>query len=251
MLNDRRTLCRLMLTLAFVAPISAWAQVPSSPPAPVTINGVVSDQTGRGIPDVEVSLPVLKLLVRTDSAGRFRFADLPPAAYFIRARRVGFHPNDGRLPPNLGPRLMRIVMTPTDVTLDTVVVREKCAPRGYAGFVCRQNANGGGAFLDAAAIDSTKSELLGDLFIDRPHFRVTVNPRSGYKYPSLSDHTCLVTLVDGIPAASTNPLPVYARQIVGVEIYDKPMDAPKAYQQYTWKGREPCGLIVYWTSRSR
>ena len=217
----------------------------------MTINGIVTDQTGRGLPDVEVSISVLKLLVKTDSLGQFRFTDIAPGAHYIRARRVGFRPNDGRLPPNLGAQFMRIIMTPTSVTLDAVVVREKCEPRGYAGFICRQNARGGGAFLDAAAIDSTKAELAGDLFIDRPHFLVNVNPRNGLKYPSLKDHTCLTTLVDGIPASSTNPLPIYARQIVGVEIYDKPMDAPKNYERYSWKGREPCGLIVYWTSRSR
>ena len=146
---------------------------------------------------------------------------------------------------------MRVVMTPTDVTLDTVVVREKCQARGYAGFLCRQKAGGGGAFLDAVGIDSTRAELVGDLFIDRPHFRVEVNPRNGLKYPSLSDHTCLTTLVNGVPAGPTNPTPIYARQIVGVEIYDKPMDAPKAYEQYSWRGRAPCGLIVYWTSRNQ
>ena len=244
-------LIRLAVSAFVLTATTGRVQAQSTAPAPVTINGIVSDPTGRGLPDVEVSVPALKLLVKTDSAGQFRFADIVPGAHYIRARRVGFRPSDVRLPPNLGGRLMRIIMTPTDVSLDTVVVREKCQPRGYAGFVCRQNAHGGGAFLDAAAIDSTGAELLGDLFIDRPHFRVNVNPRNGLKYPSLSDRTCLTTLVDGIPASSTNPLPIYARQIVGVEIYDKPLDVPKNYETYSWKGRAPCGLLVYWTSRSR
>ena len=50
---------------------------------------VVGDST-RAVADVEVALVPTLRAVRTDSAGAFRFVDVAPGSYTLRARRVGF-----------------------------------------------------------------------------------------------------------------------------------------------------------------
>ena len=72
---------------------------------------------------------------------------------------------------------------------------------------------------------------------------------------------CLNALINGRPLAVTNPLPRFATELLGVEIYASPRDVPTEYQRYVWQGDarqtttfahdrmdQPCSLVVYWTT---
>ena len=61
-----------------------------------TITGTVTDSSGAVIPDATVTIenPVsgLKRSVKTDSAGQYRFTNLPFNPYHLVARATGFSP---------------------------------------------------------------------------------------------------------------------------------------------------------------
>jgi hypothetical protein len=73
----------LAIVLPFVA--SGAQQV-----APRTIAGIVRDTSGKAIDSVEVLILGRKSSARTDSAGRFRIANVDSGHYTIRARRIGY-----------------------------------------------------------------------------------------------------------------------------------------------------------------
>jgi hypothetical protein len=55
-----------------------------------TFSGVIVDSTQHPIADLEVSIPRLGIVTRTDSGGRFRLEGLPPGTHQVVARRVGY-----------------------------------------------------------------------------------------------------------------------------------------------------------------
>lgn len=56
------------------------------------LTGMVTDSAARPLSNVEVAIPTLKLLTRTDSAGQFRIADITPGIHAVVVRRVGYGP---------------------------------------------------------------------------------------------------------------------------------------------------------------
>ncbi|MGH9721724.1 MAG: carboxypeptidase regulatory-like domain-containing protein, partial [Bryobacteraceae bacterium] len=83
--NDVR-LC-IAIALAAFAP-ALWAQFTSS------VNGTVADQTGAVVPEVRLALTNVQTGVTIDTAcnaaGIYRFPDLPPGRYRLRASKTGF-----------------------------------------------------------------------------------------------------------------------------------------------------------------
>jgi hypothetical protein len=62
-----------------------------------TIRGQVADETGAGVPEVEVSAESTQLIggqrhAQTDRGGYYTLIDLPPGAYEVTATRTGFAP---------------------------------------------------------------------------------------------------------------------------------------------------------------
>jgi hypothetical protein len=88
------------------------------------LTGVVVD-SARGMPiaDAEVSLPDLKRNVVTDSAGRFRIAEIPAGAYHILFHRLGFREADVTFRFAVGDTIdRRIILGATATVLDSVRV---------------------------------------------------------------------------------------------------------------------------------
>jgi TonB family protein len=77
------------LLLAIALPVAAAIQ--ATPPAP---SGRIADPSGRPLPDATVLLTSLTTEAtyetRSDAAGLFRFADVPPGEYLMSARYPGF-----------------------------------------------------------------------------------------------------------------------------------------------------------------
>lgn len=57
-----------------------------------SVNGHVTDDQGRPLPGVEVTLVPGGAFARTDRDGRFRIYDVPWAAYELRLRHLGYSP---------------------------------------------------------------------------------------------------------------------------------------------------------------
>ncbi|MEO7457963.1 MAG: carboxypeptidase-like regulatory domain-containing protein [Gemmatimonadaceae bacterium] len=86
-----------------VAPIAAMAQDPvrlpgvvvkakPNPPGPKLFAGTVKDTLANPLEGVEVTIPRLQKRVFTKDDGTFRFDDVKPGKYSMRARKVGYAP---------------------------------------------------------------------------------------------------------------------------------------------------------------
>lgn len=85
----------------FLFSSAAGQQIPQQRPARASIQGLVTDERGRGLPGAEVALKsdsreVARTLTTGD--GVFRFTDLPPGEYVLSIARGGYAPlNQGGL----------------------------------------------------------------------------------------------------------------------------------------------------------
>ncbi|MDB4917950.1 MAG: hypothetical protein JWM95_5594 [Gemmatimonadetes bacterium] len=222
------------------------------------IAGIVRNDSGRVLSGADVTLRPTEKRTKTDSAGRFEFGELAPGTYTVRARRLGNDPREAevQLRADTMARLSLTLKT-RRVVLDTVlVVGATCSAVTYEGFLCRRRNNGHGQFLDFTAIDSLDSGYagLGDVFRNLKGFRVEVD-RNGSRRPIATEGwKCLASVVNGREVSRANPLPAQLDEVIAVEIYASPNDAPEAYQRMVWtdtRGRTPsrrCSLVVYWTS---
>src|SRR5262249_53310457 len=57
-----------------------------------TIGGTVTDSSGHPVATAQISVDGAALHASTDSAGRFRLADVPPGAITLRVKRIGYFP---------------------------------------------------------------------------------------------------------------------------------------------------------------
>jgi hypothetical protein len=67
-------------------------KAPIEQPGPRALAGIVRDTFALPIDSVEISIPDLKRRVATDGSGKFRFDDIKPGKYDVRARKIGYAP---------------------------------------------------------------------------------------------------------------------------------------------------------------
>lgn len=114
-----------------------------------TLAGVVQDTTGQPLALVEVTVALeIPRTVRTDSAGAFRLADLPPGVHRVSFRRIGFVPAAWDLTVPAGSaRTVTVLLESQPPLLDTVVVTAPEVSPGLArvGFYDRKRQRDVGA----------------------------------------------------------------------------------------------------------
>lgn len=254
-----------MLVAASLSPLARLAAQKTG-----VINGMVLDGTGRPVAGADVVASADNARTRSDSTGHFEIRNLDAGSYVVRARMVGYLPM--RLTADLGHGgsvTVRFELTRRPAFLDTLVVTatpdNKCPDRSYVGFLCRKGSGKGLYMTDDDIFDKNAREL-GDIFRGVPGFRVELTPTAYGTIPVAKPtraSQCLNALVNGRPVTSTNPLPRWADEMIAVEIYALPSDAPDEYQMYVWgrTGRQSqtyrdhsvaaagdrCSLVVYWT----
>jgi len=215
-----------------------------------SIVGTVTDSAGQPLTNAEVILLTLSRHARTNASGRFVFPGLKAATYEVRARRLGYIPEQGfvRVPKN-DSVVVTFALIARPVVLDTVNVSASCPRFQLAGFECRKR-KGKGVFIDEETLDTAHVRFVYDLFRSIPGFRVwpngRVEPMTGWR--------CMTTIANGNKVSLQNPLPRWPDELLGLEIYANPNDIPPEYSQYSWipaRGRQPpkrCSLSNYWTS---
>ena len=231
------------------------------------IAGVVVDENGHPIPDVQIVASAENARATSDSAGRFEIRNLDGGQYNVRARRIGYLP--ARTTADIshaGRADLHIEMQTRPPILDSVVVLAdgKCPDRAFTGFYCRKRSGKGVYLTDDDIFDKNAREV-GDVFRDVPGFRIELRPSIWGALPtpiSTKGSRCLNALVNGRPPSPTNQMPRFADQMIAVEIYSAASDVPPEYQQYSWGGAgrqtsmydthgaassEHCALVVYWT----
>ena len=251
-----------VLVLSLASGVSALAQHQSGG----TISGTVLDEAGRPIDGADVYAFPEKNRAKSDSTGRFSIGGLPSGFYHVRVRRIGFRPAEVTTDLNTGGHAdVKIELAARPVLLDSVIVQAdgKCIATSFRGFNCRKQ-RGKGIYLTDDDIADKGAIELGEVFRDIDGFRLETRPtRYGPKPSPFSTRGgCINALVNGRPLSLTNPLPLYATDLIAVEIYPTASTAPTEYQRYVWDptirqvspivGRDrtdqPCSLAVYWTS---
>lgn len=82
--------CVFALCWLLAFPALAWSQAAGGGG---TITGQVLERdAGRPVPLAMLDIPGTALAAQGDTAGRFRITNVPPGAYVVRARRLGFQP---------------------------------------------------------------------------------------------------------------------------------------------------------------
>src|SRR5215470_4572566 len=76
------------LIIAAVAAFTKTAAAQETPTA--TLAGFVRDSAGRPVPSAEIVLIGTTYAARSDSAGQFALSNIPPGAYRVWFRRLGF-----------------------------------------------------------------------------------------------------------------------------------------------------------------
>ena len=112
----------LTLILCCAAAASAAAQTPS----PVTVSGIVQDQTGAVLPGATVELVnaggAVVQTVTADNGGAFRFERVAPGQYDLRAGYEGFKPTTTRLRVGTrAPSTQRLVLDLAALTQEITV----------------------------------------------------------------------------------------------------------------------------------
>ncbi|HTE48181.1 MAG TPA: carboxypeptidase regulatory-like domain-containing protein [Gemmatimonadaceae bacterium] len=259
-----RTIAFLVATAVLVAPSRSGAQ---SKPTGGTIAGIVVDDSGRPIADADVFAFPQTPRVHTDSAGRFALTNLDGDFYHVRARHIGFAPGETTTDLSKNGRVeVKIELARRPVVLDSVVVTADgvCPTNSYKGFNCRKHSGKGVYLTDDDLADKGAVEL-GEAFRDVPGFRleIAITPYGRKPKPIPTRGSgCLNALVNGLATGVTNPLPLFATELLAAEIYSRPSEVPSEYQRFIWQrgirqssshmsrdnGSEPCSLVVYWTS---
>jgi hypothetical protein len=226
-----------------------------------TITGTVRDSAQRPVAGADVVAQPGAHRTRTDSAGTFVFVGLGPDRYTVRARKLGYAPEEWDVKLSRGGKVdIQLVLKNTMIALDTITIRadRECSRWTLDGFVCRKRG-ANGVFLDYTDIDEKEPTWTADVFRDIKGFRVDVQP-SQFGPRRVVAHQlrwgCVSTLVNGRLANAAVRVPDNPYDLIAVEAYANPDSVPKEYQEYTWpqgsivrSGR--CSVIVFWTRFAR
>jgi protocatechuate 3,4-dioxygenase beta subunit len=240
---------RLEVDLA-LQDVAVAAAVPPSA-APLLLSGRVVDDTGAPIAEAEIGLMGSPATAVADSAGRFRFADLPPGPYLLSVRRLGFAPR------TISVTLRASASEPVVVRLERQVAT--LAPTTVTGTRGRENyrladfydrkAKASGVFIEQEEIERRRPAQFTDLF--RANTTLTVQrDRTGRQYVEsrlVGTGRCLpAVFIDG----------VYHRQEPGLLDAMAPPDQVRAVEVYNGRASVPgafsrpgtdCGVIAVWT----
>ncbi len=257
-----RSMMSRMLALAVLA--AALPALAGAQPRRGEIAGTVSDSArGPGSPlaDVDVFLRGAARRTRTDSAGRYRFADLESGSYSLIARKVGYKFEEADVVVHAGASVRQDFTMTRRVLLPGVEVtaRAEC-PLGntITGFFCRQQ-RGSGTFLDYPEIDYFGYTYTGELFRHLRGFRVaTRRTADGWMEPVPVRRYCTMYLVDGLVVNGWGAVPVATKDVTAMEVYVRPDTIPPEIRR-EMSFHSPAGLganardcdaVVIWTRRA-
>ena len=253
-MTERTTLALIVGSLCAFAGVPAAAQ-------PLRISGRVhvSGDTARPVIDAELALLPGLRTVRSDSTGAFRFTDVRPGTYTLRARRVGFDvftqdvtvdANQGRIltvdvPMRVGARVLAEV---------SISGRRVMFPAHLAEPYARV-ARGRGAFFTRELIDSLQPWDVSSLLVRIPG--VHVNDRS-IRFTRCDNHGAMPgvpgnvhVFIDGVRQTSYGSIlargaaegirDVVMTSVQLVEVHTSINTIPPEYAD------DACGVILIWS----
>ena len=227
---------------ALLAP-HAGAQRPAA-----ALSGVVKDETGAVIPNVEVSAIKVRAAVRTDSLGRFLLANLPPGPLEFTFRRLAFSPFLMTIDVSAGDTTdVEVTLSTAGVKLPTVTVQGTTEHhRQLDGFEERRR-QGLGHYVTRTEIETRDPLLLSEMMRTIPGTFLVPTGLFGMSVLRFSRRVdCLPTyFVDGMLMRNYNIDDMPVRNVEGIEVYSGTSGLPG---QFVNRMNSPaCGTVVIWT----
>lgn len=236
------------IVATLVAPIliaaSAGAQIRTG-----VIAGLVKDDLGRPVPNVEVTAPKSTKSVRTDSLGEFMLPPLPSGQIELSFRRLPFEPI-----------VLLMHMLPddtTDVEVTLTIVAQKLTAvvvqadpqrfRTLEAFETRRK-QGIGHFITRAEIEDHHPLLLSDMVRRIPGALLFTDQtgRVALRFARVGRNGCSpLFYVDGIQAIGFTIDDMPSGDVEGVELYGGPSGLPPEFNRVTTGPN--CGTVLIWT----
>lgn len=219
-------------------------------PATGAIAGQVRDSAGAPVAAAEVTIAGVARRAVADSAGRFRFDQVPAGQQVVGARRIGFRRTEVSVIVEAGRTAeATIVLGRLAQQLDAVLVE---APRGrrarhLAGFYERKRL-GAGRFITQERIDARQAVSLPELLASElPGVRV-VSTRFVSQGIRLRSQSCApLVWIDGspAPAAEFDLSTIQPSTVSAIEVYSGPATVPGEFQLP--RGLHACGVVAVWS----
>lgn len=172
----RSTLAGLALGLTLISQ-APYAQ------SPATIAGRVIHSVSKApVPGAEISLAPGSRRLLSDSAGRFRFDQVPPGNATIIVRHLGFIPDSSYFEAHANEDVDIVIeLRQSAQSLDTVKVagREQVLARGKLAQFYERKSFGMGRFLDSTVFAKAEYRQLGDVITSRTPGSRLIRARSG------------------------------------------------------------------------
>ena len=253
--------------LAAAAPAAAQRVTPARPESRATqapratgvIDGAVTDTMLRPISFAEITILRTDIKLQTNSAGRFRFIDVPAGQYLLIVRRIGYRPVSSIIQVAVRDTLrLSFTMESTVQTLETVTVVEERRSLRMLEFEQRRR-QGVGFFITGELIEQRNLPVAADYLRFAPSISLAPSPqasgnpelvaiskREGGSILGDGAGACAMQVViDGVPMPPRFPLELLPtpKEIAGIEIYNGPATVPA---QFSGVDRR-CGMILVWT----
>jgi hypothetical protein len=217
--------------------------------ASVTLAGVVTDQLGTPLSNVDLSLHrgrKIADMTRSTDAGRFAFFTVVPGTVTITAHRIGFRERTVQLTVALinAQQTVDIDMVAIPVDIEDVVIEG--AGGRLQEFTEHRKQSKFGHFLDQNQIRQKNPRYLSELFRSIPGARLSPVAGGGNK---LLLRGCKPKIwLDGMLAQYAEIDDVIApSEIAGIEIYPSMAGVPG---QYLDRENRACGSVLIWSRQS-
>jgi len=271
----------IAVAVAMCCAVLIASRLAGQTPATGSISGVVStDSAGsHGLSEVDVAIPALNLVARTNWLGEYRFSRVPAGMYALEARHLGYKPVGDSVRVAAGEVRLDFVLDQKAVTLESVVstaTNKNYISPSLRAFEERMNTHQGGSFVADSTLRKSEDRKLPEVLQSRAPGMTFLRAPAGsatYAYSARSTaaqcgvfqackgrfnqqvpRLCYVSVyLDGIklgpdpqhvdaddPPPDLNSLSV--SDLAGVEFYAGAASVPMQYHN-----DNPCGTLLLWT----
>lgn len=215
-----------------------------------SIVGTVRDSSGAPVPQADVAIPALHLLVHSNDSGVFELRNVPRGERLLSVRRLGFDPKEVRVVAAPGADTLRVVLRMQPAMLPGITVSEQDMRRRIAiEDFYRRRAHGPGRFVTRDEIEARHATRTSDALRSLPglEFQKTRGGVTAVRFVSAAfkRRDCVPQIwLDGSRASGLEVDELPVGDVEGIEVYDGPSTTPIQFSQGAVTS---CGTIVIWS----
>jgi len=218
-----------------------------------TLTGVVLDEQGVPVPNVEVAISSISRTTRTDSVGKYVLALLPAGSYDVAFRRVSYAPMVFTLDISPGDTTdAEVKMNAVPQPMTRIVVEERSIDHRLDGFEARKKI-GVGHYVTREQIEARNPLVLTDMVRTIPGTNVKSagGGRSVLRFARAEGRgrgmgDCPPTyFIDGMMAVGYNLDDMPVSDVEAIELYSGLSGLPGEFAKA--RPNLVCGTVVIWT----